>query len=664
MPWHTGIAARSFVTMMAGGLIITLGGAWWNYRQTADLILSKTETEVDSLANIRLERESQYFAEAERLLRHLSQLLRTRPTEAPTMLRKTSDGTWRERESVRNGLPLTAFVTVGSEPSAELGLAWNLIAALWPDGQHLFPSLSIVDPGRWMVSCSTRAPELAESLLPSDPLLLPSEARLAAQPGDDPRWSASSFEPATGAWQTTLLLPVDLGKLRLALLLQVPLDQVIERARRDQQDGTTIILDQEGWLIHHPQFENRIRTAGGRLDRATTLSTADNALITQGLQLADTHGIISGADGSLAGVTRLENARITMITVFPADFLRAPAIIAARRAGLFGLVSTVLLALLVHLTLRHHVSRPLRAFIGAAEKLAAGERGVDLDSARRDELGELAKAMTRMDEAVTRAETDLKHLNQSLEERVEERTADLERLNQELEAFSYSVSHDLRAPLRRIDGFSMILAEDHASQLDADGQRHLATVRRQTQDMAQLIDDMLGLARVGRAPLRPQIVDLSTLCNQILATLSQAEPGRKHRFEVEPGLVVHGDPGLLRILCDNLLGNAWKYSAKTDCTEITVRRDIRSGSAGILFRDRGAGFDRARASRLFTPFQRYHQTEEFAGTGVGLATVQRIVNRHGGAISAESAPGHGAEFFLVLPGPEQPRRSPLTSTPT
>jgi signal transduction histidine kinase len=133
---------------------------------------------------------------------------------------------------------------------------------------------------------------------------------------------------------------------------------------------------------------------------------------------------------------------------------------------------------------------------------------------------------------------------------------------------------------------------------------------------------------------------------------------------VEPGLVVHGDPGLLRILCDNLLGNAWKYSAKTDCTEITVRRDIRSGSAGILFRDRGAGFDRARASRLFTPFQRYHQTEEFAGTGVGLATVQRIVNRHGGAISAESAPGHGAEFFLVLPGPEQPRRSPLTSTPT
>jgi signal transduction histidine kinase len=255
-----------------------------------------------------------------------------------------------------------------------------------------------------------------------------------------------------------------------------------------------------------------------------------------------------------------------------------------------------------------------------------------------------------------RAEEELRQLNEQLEERVQQRTWELEALNAELESFAYSVSHDLRAPLRAIDGFSRALLEDCGPQLDASGQQYLRRVSAAARQMAGLIDDLLKLSRVTRAELDFVPIDLGQLAEQALAELRQAEPGRQVTVDIQPGLVAAGDPILVRQLLGNLLGNAWKFTAGREPARIRIGREQSTQGAAFFVRDNGVGFDPAYAHKLFVPFQRLHSRDEFAGNGIGLATVLRIVNRHGGRVWAESQPGQGACFWFRLePGLGDPR---------
>lgn len=235
-----------------------------------------------------------------------------------------------------------------------------------------------------------------------------------------------------------------------------------------------------------------------------------------------------------------------------------------------------------------------------------------------------------------------------LESRVEERTHELAAANRELETFSYSVSHDLRAPLRVIDGFSHLLLTDYADKLDASGQGYLRRVRGSAQRMAELIDDILSLSRVNRAPIRQSTVDVTAIARRVIQELEQREPARKVVVDIAEPLTAVGDEQLLAIALENLLGNAWKFTATRDDAAITVTAADTEHGRAFVIRDNGAGFDMADASQLFTPFERLHDEAQFEGTGIGLATVHRIITRHGGRIWATAEVDAGASFYFTL----------------
>lgn len=241
-------------------------------------------------------------------------------------------------------------------------------------------------------------------------------------------------------------------------------------------------------------------------------------------------------------------------------------------------------------------------------------------------------------------------LNAELERRVAERTAELAVSNQELSAFAYSVSHDLRAPLRAIDGFSEALLEDHAASLDADGRSCLDKVRRATQRMGHLIDDLLTLSRVTRVPVQRQRVDLGALARTVLDELRARNPERTVTIDIASDLMAEVDPGLARIALENLLGNAWKFTRNRTAAHISLSAERHDGQTVFRLSDNGAGFDMTYSGKLFTAFQRLHGEHEFEGTGVGLATVHRVISRHGGRIWAEGQVDKGASFFFTLPG--------------
>ncbi|MBN9409880.1 MAG: PAS domain S-box protein [Burkholderiales bacterium] len=252
-----------------------------------------------------------------------------------------------------------------------------------------------------------------------------------------------------------------------------------------------------------------------------------------------------------------------------------------------------------------------------------------------------------------RARDQILRLNAELEDRVQRRTAQLSAANKELEAFSYSVSHDLRTPLNAIDGFSHLLERSLAASPDERQKHFLARIRSGTRQMGELIEGLLLLSQITRAAMREEKVDLGALAEQSLAAWRERDPQRPVAARVESGLVARGDPRLLRQVIENLVGNAWKFSSHHPEPEIAVGTSgFEDGWPVYFVRDNGAGFDMAHAGKLFGAFQRLHSVTDFPGTGIGLATVQRIVKRHGGRIWAESAPGRGATFFFTLPGGE------------
>ena len=337
-----------------------------------------------------------------------------------------------------------------------------------------------------------------------------------------------------------------------------------------------------------------------------------------------------------------------------------------RLSGVIGLVVmavALLAAYFLSRILQGAISQPILALAETAKAVSTRQDySVRAPKLGADELGALTDSFNQMLGRIAQQNDELQRYAADLERRVEERTHELQERNDalrrnaaellaantELDAFAYSVSHDLRAPLRSIDGFSQILLEDYAGKLDEAGHESLHRVRAASQRMGTLIDDLLKLARVTRAEIRTEDVDLSGMAQDIVADLQRTTPERQVEFAIAPGLKARGDARLLRVALDNLLRNSWKYTAKQPQPRVQFASVEANGGRAFMVRDNGAGFDMKYADKLFGVFQRLHSAADFEGTGIGLATVRRIITRHGGRIWAEGAVDQGATFYFTL----------------
>jgi signal transduction histidine kinase len=314
------------------------------------------------------------------------------------------------------------------------------------------------------------------------------------------------------------------------------------------------------------------------------------------------------------------------------------------------LMTSLLAVLLISPVFRRAIAEPV-VHLAEIARMVSCDKDYSVRATptrNRDELAGLIETFNGMLSQIQERDAALRLAHDQLEDRVEERTRELAATNKELEAFAYSVSHDLRAPLRGIDGFSQALLEDYSDRLDSTGQDYLGRVRRAAQRMSCLIDDMLNLSRVARSPIHREPLDLSAIARSIVEELRQVEPSRKVEFSLEEGLTASGDSQLLRAALENLIHNSWKYTSGHLLAKIEFGKIRHNDKCPFFVRDDGAGFDPRYADRLCGAFQRLHTAREFPGTGVGLATVQRIIHRHGGEIWAEGAVEKGATFYFTL----------------
>jgi signal transduction histidine kinase len=315
--------------------------------------------------------------------------------------------------------------------------------------------------------------------------------------------------------------------------------------------------------------------------------------------------------------------------------------------GLFMIIAGIFASVAIAGT----ITRPILILQQGAEAVAAGDLSKRVGTNARDEIGRLGQSFDAMTEALQRdisgrekAEEEVRELNKDLEHHVRQ----LEESNKELEAFSYSVSHDLRSPLRSIDGFSRALVEDYGGKFDEEGRDFLERIRGATQRMAQLIDDLLKLSRVARMEANRETVDLSAIVADIAGRLRKNHPERLVQFVIAEGLAASGDERLLTVVLENIVANAWKFSEKQPKAVIEFGVTSVQGEPAYFVKDNGAGFDMAFADKLFNPFQRLHHAAEYSGTGIGLATVKRIINRHGGRVWIEGEVDKGTTVFFTL----------------
>ena len=271
--------------------------------------------------------------------------------------------------------------------------------------------------------------------------------------------------------------------------------------------------------------------------------------------------------------------------------------------------------------------------------------------ALRDSSGKITRIHGSCQDITERkqAQDSILRLNAELEDRVRRRTAELEAVNQELEAFSYSVSHDLRSPLNTIDGFSQLMERMSADKVGEQGRHYLSRIRAGTRQMGELIEGLLSLAKLTRDPLRSAVVDLAAIASRAVQACEERDPARQVQVHIQQGLLAHADPVLLSVVMDNLVSNAWKFTSKQPSARIDIGSEAGTHGETVYFvKDNGAGFDMAHVEKLFGTFQRLHSPTDFAGTGIGLATVQRIITRHGGRVWAHAVEGQGAAFYFTL----------------
>jgi signal transduction histidine kinase len=367
-------------------------------------------------------------------------------------------------------------------------------------------------------------------------------------------------------------------------------------------------------------------------------------------EAASMREILASASGATeairAALDRLREHQDAMVTESQAELNRlrrrlSPVILLTLFGGLFA-------ALIGGWLFATGIAARVSALERNAERLARGERLVYEQSRGLDELGSLDRTLRRASLRLRTRERELRAVNAQLERTVHEQLL----LNRELEAFSYSVSHDLRAPLRSIDGFAQALREDWGDRLDESAQDHLSRVRNAAQRMGRLIDDLLKLSRLTRSQIQRAEVDLSAIAREVCTELSDRNPTRNVDWQIADDLRAWCDPSLARIILENLLGNAWKFTSKT--TDARIEFTVMPGTHPTVFvvRDNGAGFDMRYVEKLFAPFQRLHGEREFPGTGIGLATVQRIVHKHGGEVRTQAEVGHGAAFYFTLASAE------------
>jgi signal transduction histidine kinase len=460
----------------------------------------------------------------------------------------------------------------------------------------------------------------------------------------------------TGARALNFGYPVldEQGKFKRVLYASLKLSRLSDALApiRLPNGATVMVIDRAGnVLAHQPEPEQWV----GR-------SLSNSPVVQRILAHQESVFEMPGVDGvaRLHAVTAIANDRSPGLFAcvgipVTVSFARANQAL-VRNLLVFGLVAAAVW-IAVRFYSRRFFLRPVNALGTVARQLAEGNlnaRAGPLGGAA--ELAQLGRAFDEMAhrlqerrEEIGQAHEQIRSLNQALEARVAERTAQLEAANQELEAFSYSVSHDLRAPLRAIDGFSQALQEDSAQQLDKAGQGQLRRVREAAERMGQLIDALLGLARVTRSELRPSKVNLSELAESVVNELRKSQPDRQVEVVIMPGLMVTADASLLRIVLENLLGNAWKFTARASPAVIEVGMIAPEKQPEYFVRDNGAGFEMDYAAKLFEAFQRLHSAADFEGTGIGLATVRRIIQRHGGRVRAEGAVDKGATFYFTLP---------------
>lgn len=436
--------------------------------------------------------------------------------------------------------------------------------------------------------------------------------------------------------------------------LEPQLDGQFERIQRAFQDAVAI-RDTEGLTATEAlksRFLQQLDAAGDAVDRADAAALraamddyhAAACDVSRRLIAGETGEALVGSVSAMqAKQQRTASAIKKAAALNRGDLARAFEGVAraengARAVELWISVACLVAVLAISLALSRGVLRAMAELTEGFQRFGDGDFGHPIPVVRRDELGEVADHANQM----------AAHLERAGRER-ERAEAALRISNKELEAFSYSVAHDLRAPLRGINGFSRALLEDCGETLDGEAKEYLHRIANGAQRMGELIDALLSLSRVTRTELHRETVDLSRLAEAVVKQLRQAQPDRAIEFVFQQDVSAHGDPALLRAILENLLANAWKFTGTREGARIAFGSEEKDGSLAYYVRDNGAGFDMAYAEKLFAPFQRLHSAAEFAGTGIGLATVQRIVHRHGGRIWAEAVVGEGATFHFTLP---------------